>query len=246
MADTNFDIIIIGSGPGRLCLRHPRRAARFYDRHRRARLSGRHLPELGLHPDQGAAALGGDFSLHAARQGLRACRRARSLTIRSAVVKRSRAVAKRLNDGVGFLMKKNKVAVIWGEADDRRARQNHREGRQERSAEGRARARRVSGQAHHRRHRRAAARAARHRAGQETGLDLFRGHGAGPHAEVAAGHRLRRHRHRIRLVLSHARRRGDGRRGAAANPARRRTPRSPPSRAKASRSRASRFSPAPR
>src|SRR5690348_6795511 len=34
----------------------------------------------------------------------------------SAVVERSRAVAKRLNDGVGFLMKKNKVAVIWGEA----------------------------------------------------------------------------------------------------------------------------------
>src|SRR3990170_4899949 len=34
----------------------------------------------------------------------------------SALVKRSRAVAKRLNDGVGFLMRKNKVAVIWGEA----------------------------------------------------------------------------------------------------------------------------------
>src|SRR5216683_3509919 len=33
-----------------------------------------------------------------------------------AVVQRSRAVAKRLNDGVGFLMKKNKVQVIWGEA----------------------------------------------------------------------------------------------------------------------------------
>src|SRR5215218_4172815 len=34
----------------------------------------------------------------------------------AAVVKRSRAVSKRLNDGVGFLMKKNKIAVIWGEA----------------------------------------------------------------------------------------------------------------------------------
>src|SRR5258708_32654192 len=33
-----------------------------------------------------------------------------------AVVQRSRGVSKRLNDGVGFLMKKNKVAVIWGEA----------------------------------------------------------------------------------------------------------------------------------
>ncbi|MEJ2434506.1 MAG: FAD-dependent oxidoreductase, partial [Pseudolabrys sp.] len=34
----------------------------------------------------------------------------------SGIVKRSRAVSKRLNDGVGFLMKKNKVSVIWGEA----------------------------------------------------------------------------------------------------------------------------------
>ncbi len=33
-----------------------------------------------------------------------------------AVVKRSRGVVKRLNDGVGFLFKKNKVTVIWGEA----------------------------------------------------------------------------------------------------------------------------------
>jgi dihydrolipoamide dehydrogenase len=33
-----------------------------------------------------------------------------------AVVQRSRAVSKRLNDGVGFLMKKNKIDVIWGEA----------------------------------------------------------------------------------------------------------------------------------
>ena len=32
------------------------------------------------------------------------------------VVARSRGVAKRLNDGVSFLLKKNKVAVIWGEA----------------------------------------------------------------------------------------------------------------------------------
>ena len=32
------------------------------------------------------------------------------------MVKRSRGVSKRLNDGVGFLMKKNKVTVIWGEA----------------------------------------------------------------------------------------------------------------------------------
>ena len=34
----------------------------------------------------------------------------------AAVVKRSRGVSKRLNDGVGFLMRKNKISVIWGDA----------------------------------------------------------------------------------------------------------------------------------
>ncbi len=34
----------------------------------------------------------------------------------AAVVKRSRGVSARLNGGVGFLMKKNKIDVIWGEA----------------------------------------------------------------------------------------------------------------------------------
>jgi dihydrolipoamide dehydrogenase len=78
-----------------------------------------------------------------------------------AVVKRSRAVSKRLNDGVGFLMKKNKVAVIWGEARSTRPARSRSRNRQERSAEGRAGRGRLSGQAHHPRHRRAAARAAR-------------------------------------------------------------------------------------
>ena len=34
----------------------------------------------------------------------------------AAVVRRSRDVSQRLNDGVGFLLQKNKVAVIWGDA----------------------------------------------------------------------------------------------------------------------------------
>src|ERR687883_618917 len=34
----------------------------------------------------------------------------------AAIVKRSRAVSERLSNGVGFLMKKNKIDVIWGEA----------------------------------------------------------------------------------------------------------------------------------
>ncbi len=137
----------------------------------------------------------------------------------AAVVKRSRGVAGRMNAGVGFLMKKNKISVIWGEASDRRARQDHGEGQQDAGAEGRARAGRLSGQAHHRRDRRAAARAAGARARQEAGLDLFRGDEPGQDAEVAAGGRLRRHRHRVRVVLPHHGRRGDRGRGAAADPA---------------------------
>ncbi|KQT95610.1 dihydrolipoyl dehydrogenase [Rhizobium sp. Leaf453] len=34
----------------------------------------------------------------------------------AAIVKRSRGIAERMNGGVGFLMKKNKVDIIWGEA----------------------------------------------------------------------------------------------------------------------------------
>ena len=79
----------------------------------------------------------------------------------AAVVERSRGVAKQLSDGVGFLMKKNKVDVIWGDgASIDAARQGHGEGRREpapKDALGRA----LSGEAHHRRDRRAAARAAR-------------------------------------------------------------------------------------
>ena len=41
---------------------------------------------------------------------------------------RSRGVAKRLDDGVGFLFKKNKVHGDLGRGGDRRARQGHREG----------------------------------------------------------------------------------------------------------------------
>ena len=57
--------------PRRLCRGDPRGAARAQDRDRRARAPGRHLPQLGLHPDQGAAALGRDLPPDAPRQGVR-------------------------------------------------------------------------------------------------------------------------------------------------------------------------------
>ena len=46
----------------------------------------------------------------------------------AAVVKRSRGVAERLNDGVGFLMKKNKIIGDLGRGQHRRAGQGHGEG----------------------------------------------------------------------------------------------------------------------
>jgi dihydrolipoamide dehydrogenase len=112
----NYDVIIIGSGPGGYvaAVRPP---ARPQDGDRRARASRRHLPELGLHPDQGAAALGRGLHYCRAFQGLRPRWTARSsFDDIAAVVARSRGVSLRLNGGVGFLMKKNKVDVIWGEA----------------------------------------------------------------------------------------------------------------------------------
>ena len=57
--------------PGRLRGGDPRRAAQDEGGAGRARASGRHLPELGLHPDQGAAALGRGAGADAARGELR-------------------------------------------------------------------------------------------------------------------------------------------------------------------------------
>ena len=143
-------------GTGRLCHRHPCGAAWLQDRDRRARFPRRHLLELGLHPDQGAAALGRDLPLHAARQGLRAQggqrrlrsgRRDQALARRRRPHERRRRLPDEEEQGFGDL----------GRGHDRRARQDHREGQQDARAQGRARPGHLSGQAHHRRDRRAAA-----------------------------------------------------------------------------------------
>ena len=91
--------------------------ARHEDGHRRARAHGRHLLELGLHPDQGAAALGRNLRPlceHAKDYGLTLEEVTASTS--KAVVERSRGIAAQMNNGVRFLMKKNKVDIIWGEA----------------------------------------------------------------------------------------------------------------------------------
>src|SRR5476649_2829390 len=115
MADSNFDVLIIGSGPGGYVTAI--RAAQLGFKTaiiERDYLGGICLnwgciPTKALlrsaeiyHYMQNAKAYG----LKADNVGYDAAE----------IVKRSRGVSKRLNDGVGFLMKKNKVTVIWGEA----------------------------------------------------------------------------------------------------------------------------------
>src|SRR5205807_575389 len=115
MADTSFDVIIVGSGPGGYVTAIRSAQLGFKTAIvERAYLGGICLnwgciPTKALlrsaeilHYLQHAK----DYGLSVEKVGFDP----------SAVVRRSRAVSKRLNDGVGFLMKKNKVAVIWGEA----------------------------------------------------------------------------------------------------------------------------------
>ncbi len=115
MADTNFDIIIIGSGPGGyVCAIRAAQLGFKTAIVERDYLGGICL-NWGCIPTKALLRSAEIFHYleHAKDYGLSAQNVSYDP---SAVVKRSRAVSKRLNDGVGFLMKKNKVAVIWGEA----------------------------------------------------------------------------------------------------------------------------------
>src|ERR1700680_2071874 len=115
MADTSFDIIIIGSGPGGYITAI--RAAQLG--YKTAILEKSYLGGICLNwgciPTKALLRSAEIFHYmqHAKDYGLSA--ENVSYDAKS-VVQRSRGVSKRLNDGVGFLMKKNKVTVIWGEA----------------------------------------------------------------------------------------------------------------------------------
>jgi dihydrolipoamide dehydrogenase len=115
MADTSFDIIIIGSGPGGYVAAI--RAAQLGFKTaivEKAYLGGICL-NWGCIPTKALLRSAEIFHYmqHAKDYGLSADNVAFDP---KAVVQRSRGVSKRLNDGVGFLMKKNKVTVIWGDA----------------------------------------------------------------------------------------------------------------------------------
>ncbi len=116
MSDTSFDIIVVGAGPGGYVTAI--RAAQLG--FKTAIVEREHLGGICLNwgciPTKAllrsAEIL--HYAQHAKDYGL-----VLNGTITAdpaAVVQRSRGVSKRLNDGVGFLLKKNKVSVIWGEA----------------------------------------------------------------------------------------------------------------------------------
>jgi dihydrolipoamide dehydrogenase len=115
VADNSFDIIIIGSGPGGyVCAIRAAQLGFKTAIIERAYLGGVCL-NWGCIPTK--ALLRSAEVLHMIQHANDYGLSAEKVTFDpKAVVERSRKVSKRLNDGVGFLMKKNKVAVIWGEA----------------------------------------------------------------------------------------------------------------------------------
>jgi dihydrolipoamide dehydrogenase len=115
MADTAFDVLIIGSGPGGYVTAI--RAAQLG--FKTAIVEREHLGGICLNwgciPTKALlrSAEIYHYMKHADAYGLSA----KDVGFdAAAVVKRSRAVSGRLNMGVGGLLKKNKVSVIWGEA----------------------------------------------------------------------------------------------------------------------------------
>jgi len=115
VADNSFDVLIIGSGPGGYVTAI--RAAQLGFKTaivERDYLGGICL-NWGCIPTKALlrSAEIYHYMQHAKDYGLKADSVGYDA---AAVVKRSRTVAKRLSDGVGFLMKKNKISIIWGEA----------------------------------------------------------------------------------------------------------------------------------
>jgi dihydrolipoamide dehydrogenase len=115
MADTQFDVMIIGGGPGGYVAAI--RAAQLGLK--TAVVEREHLGGICLNwgciPTKAllrSAEVYGHIQ-HAKEFGLSV--QGAGFDI-GAVVKRSRGVSAQLSQGVGFLMKKNKIAVIWGEA----------------------------------------------------------------------------------------------------------------------------------
>src|SRR3954453_937743 len=115
MADTNFDIIIIGSGPGGYVTAIRAAQLGFKTAVIERDFLGGICSNWGCIPTKALlrSAEIYHYMQHAKDYGLKADNVGFDP---AAIIKRSRGVAGRINSGVGFLMKKNKVSVIWGEA----------------------------------------------------------------------------------------------------------------------------------
>jgi dihydrolipoamide dehydrogenase len=115
MAENTFDVIVIGSGPGGYVTAI--RAAQLGLRTAIVERSflGGICSNWGCIPTKALLRSAEIFHYlrHAKDYGLSADTVSFDT---AAVIKRSRGVAGRMNAGVGFLMKKNKITVIWGEA----------------------------------------------------------------------------------------------------------------------------------
>src|SRR5471032_2606352 len=115
MADTSFDVIIIGSGPGGYVTAIRAAQLGFKTAIIEKSYLGGICLNWGCIPTKALLRSAEIFHYmqHAKDYGLSAENVAFDA---KAVVQRSRGVSKRLNDCVGFLMKKNKVTIIWGDA----------------------------------------------------------------------------------------------------------------------------------
>ena len=114
MAETSFDVLIIGSGPGGYVTAIRAAQLGFKTAIVERNYLGGICLNWGCIPTKALLRSAEIFHYmqHAKDYGLKADNVGYDA---AAVVARSRAVSKRLNDGVGYLMKKNKVQVIWGE-----------------------------------------------------------------------------------------------------------------------------------
>jgi dihydrolipoamide dehydrogenase len=115
MAETSFDILVIGSGPGGYVAAIRAAQLGFKTAIVERQYLGGICLNWGCIPTKALlrSAEIYHYMQHAKDYGLSADN---VKADPGAVVKRSRAVAERMNSGVTFLMKKNKISVIWGQA----------------------------------------------------------------------------------------------------------------------------------
>jgi dihydrolipoamide dehydrogenase len=115
MAETSFDILVMGSGPGGYVAAIRAAQLGFKTAIVERQYLGGICLNWGCIPTKALlrSAEIYHYMQHAKDYGLSADN---VKADPGAVVKRSRAVAERMNSGVTFLMKKNKISVIWGQA----------------------------------------------------------------------------------------------------------------------------------